>query len=142
MAAVRVLIMRAALLGRQEEFLCNILNNVRHTKDYSAPLIGEFETIVLMSLLRLGNGAYGASIHRDIEERTIREVSVGTLYMTLARLEEKRMICSYVGNPSKHRGGRRRRHYLMDAAGQRALGRAYRTFKAVTEGMESELEAL
>jgi DNA-binding PadR family transcriptional regulator len=115
---------------------------VKHTKDYSAPVIGEFETIVLMSLVRLGNGAYGASIRRDIEERTIREVSVGTLYMTLARLEEKQMICSYVGNPSKHRGGRRRRHYLMDTAGQRALGRAYRTFKAISEGLEQELNAL
>ena len=105
-------------------------------------MIGEFEMIVLMSLLRLGNGAYGASIRRDIEERTTREVSVGTLYMTLARLEEKRMIVSYVGNPSKHRGGRRRRHYLMDTIGQRALGRAYRTFKAIAEGMEQELDAL
>lgn len=134
--------MRALPVGRQEEFLWHILNNVRHTKDYSAPVIGEFEMIVLMSLLRLGNGAYGASIRRDIEERTTREVSVGTLYMTLARLEEKRMIVSYVGNPSKHRGGRRRRHYLMDTIGQRALGRAYRTFKAIAEGMEQELDAL
>jgi PadR family transcriptional regulator PadR len=128
--------------GRQVEFLCHILNNVKHRKDYSAPVIGEFEMIVLMSLLRLGNGAYGASIRRDIEERTIREVSVGTLYMTLARLEEKRMICSYVGNPSKHRGGRRRRHYLMDSGGPRALGRAYRTLQAMSEGMQQELEAL
>ncbi len=128
--------------GRQVEFLCHILNNVKHIKDYSAPVIGEFEMMVLMSLLRLGNGAYGASIRRDIEERTIREVSVGTLYMTLARLEEKRMICSYVGNPTKQRGGRRRRHYLMDTGGQRALGRAYRTLNAMAEGLQPELDAL
>ena len=119
-----------------------MLNNVRHTEDYNAPLIGEFEALVLMSLLRLGNGAYGASIRRDIQERTTREVGVGTVYMTLARLEEKGMICSYSGNPSPHRGGRRRKHYLMDTAGQRALGRAYRTHKAMAEGIEQDLERL
>jgi PadR family transcriptional regulator PadR len=126
----------------QEQFQEYILNNVRHTEDYNAALIGEFEQLVLMSLLRLGNGAYGASIRRDIQERTTREVSVGTVYMTLARLEEKGMICSYTGNPSPHRGGRRRKHYLMDSAGQRALGRAYRTHKAMAEGIERELERL
>jgi PadR family transcriptional regulator, regulatory protein PadR len=115
---------------------------VKDTRDYAAPLVGEFESLVLLSLLRLGNGAYGAAIRRDIQERTTRDVAIGTVYMTLARLEEKRMICSYTGNPSPHRGGRRRKHYLMDTAGQRALGRAYRTFKAMTEGLQHELEGL
>ena len=128
--------------GGQAQLSRYILNNVKHTADYLAPVIGEFEQLVLLSLLRLGNGAYGASIRRDIQERTIRDVSIGTIYMTLARLEEKHLICSYVGDPSKYRGGRRRRHYLMDIGGQRALGRAYRTFKAMSEGLQQELEAL
>jgi PadR family transcriptional regulator, regulatory protein PadR len=115
---------------------------VRHIKDYSAPLIGEFEQLVLLSLLRLGNGAYGAAIRRDIEERTTREVGIGTLYMTLGRLEEKRMICSYVGNPTQQRGGRRRKHYLMEDLGQRALGRAYRTLQSMSEGLERQLANL
>jgi DNA-binding PadR family transcriptional regulator len=107
-----------------------------------APVIGEFEVLVLISLLRLGNGAYGAAIRRDIAERTIREVSIGTVYMTLGRLEEKGLICSYVGNPSPQRGGRRRKHYLMDTPGQRALGRAYRTYSSMIEGLQQELERL
>lgn len=115
---------------------------MRHIKDYSAPLIGEFEQLVLLSLLRLGNGAYGAAIRRDIEERTTREVGIGTLYMTLGRLEEKRMICSYVGNPTQQRGGRRRKHYLMEDLGQRALGRAYRTLQSMSEGLERQLANL
>jgi PadR family transcriptional regulator, regulatory protein PadR len=115
---------------------------VKDIRDYAAPVIGEFEALVLFALLRLGNGAYGASIRRDILERTTRDVAIGTVYMTLGRLEEKGMICSYAGNPSPHRGGRRRKHYLMDTAGQRALGRAYRTFKGMTEGLQQELEAL
>jgi PadR family transcriptional regulator len=115
---------------------------VKHIQDYYAPIVGEFELLVLMSLLRLGGGTYGATIRRDIQERTRRDVSVGTVYMTLGRLEEKGLIRSYVGNPSAHRGGRRRRHYLMQESGQHALGRAYRTFKAISDGLHQELEAL
>jgi PadR family transcriptional regulator len=115
---------------------------VKHIQDYYAPILGEFELLVLMSLLRLGGGAYGATIRRDIQERTRRDAAIGTVYMTLGRLEEKGMIRSYVGNPSPERGGRRRRHYLMQETGQHALGRAYRTFKAMADGLQQELEAL
>lgn len=115
---------------------------MKYIQDYYAPVIGEFEQLALLALMRLGNGAYGATIRREIQERTRRDVAIGTVYMTLARLEEKKMICSYIGNPSRQRGGRRRKHYLIDTEGQRALGRAYRTFKAMTTGIEAELEQL
>ena len=119
-----------------------ILNNVKHIQDYYAPVIGEFEQLALLALVRLGNGAYGAAIRREIQERTTREVAIGTVYMTLARLEAKKMICSYIGNPAAHRGGRRRKHYLIDGEGEKALGRAYRTFKAMSAGFETHLEQL
>src|SRR5262252_8919235 len=62
-----------------------ILNDVKQIKaqDYYAPIVGEFEQLVLLALVRLGNGAYGASIRREILERTGREASVGTVYMAL-----------------------------------------------------------
>jgi hypothetical protein len=49
------------------------------------------------------------------------------------------MIVSYAGNPTPQRGGRRRRHYLIDTEGEKALGRAYRAFAAMTEGIETDL---
>ena len=52
------------------------------------------------------------------------------------------MVCSYIGTPSRQRGGRRRKHYLLDTAGQRALLRAYRTFLAMIGGMQREFDAL
>ena len=55
--------------------------------DYYSPIVGEFEQLVLLALLRLGNGAYGASILRELRERTGREIAIGALYMTLGRLE-------------------------------------------------------
>jgi PadR family transcriptional regulator PadR len=111
-------------------------------RDYYAPIVGEFEHFVLLALMRLGNGAYGGSIRREIRERTGRDASVGTVYMTLGRLEKKKMIASYVGIPSPHRGGRRRKHYLIDAEGQKALGRSWRAFTAMSEGLEPELAKL
>jgi DNA-binding PadR family transcriptional regulator len=106
-----------------------------------APL-GEFEQLVLTALLRLGNGAFGAAIHRELVSRTGRDIAPGAVYVTLARLEAKRMVCAYVGTASARRGGRRRKHYLLDTAGQRALLRAHRTFLAMFAGMQQELEAL
>ena len=130
--------------NKSQPKLTYILNNVSQIKpsDYYAPIVGEFEHFVLLALVRLGNGAYGAAIRREIRERTGRDASVGTVYMTLGRLEKKMMIASYVGIPSAHRGGRRRKHYLIDTEGQKALGRAWRSFTAMGEGIEGELAAL
>ena len=118
-----------------------ILNDVKQIapQDYFAPIVGEFEHFVLLALVRLGNGAYGAAIRREIRERTGRDASVGTVYMTLGRLEKKQMVVSYVGPPSPQRGGRRRRHYLIKAEGEQALGRAYRAFAAMAAGLEEAL---
>jgi PadR family transcriptional regulator PadR len=115
---------------------------VKHIQDYYSAVLGEFEQMVLMALVRLGNGAYGAAIRREIQDRASREVAIGTLYMTLARLEQKKMVVSYVGDPTAERGGRRRRHYVIDTAGEQALGRACRAFRAMTEGFEDRLAAL
>jgi PadR family transcriptional regulator PadR len=105
-------------------------------------ILGEFELLVLLALLRLGNGAYGAAIHREIVSRTGRDAPVSAVYVTLERLERKRMVCSYIGVARQQRGGRRRKHYLLDTAGQRALVRAYRTFSLMTAGLQAELDEL
>ena len=119
-----------------------ILNNMIHTEDYFASVLGEFELLVLLALLRLGNGAYGATLRRDIQDRTRRDVPIGSVYVTLARLEKKEMVVSYVGLPTKERGGRRRKHYLLNEPGQRALGRAYRALNAMWQGVERDLDEL
>ena len=113
-----------------------------HIEDYYAAVLGEFEQLVLLALVRLGNGAYGASILREIRDRTQRDVPIGSVYVTLARLEKKKMVVSYVGEPSHERGGRRRKHYILNDPGQRALGRAYRAFKVMSQGIEGELDKL
>jgi DNA-binding PadR family transcriptional regulator len=115
---------------------------VKHIQDYYAPLLGEFEQVVLLALLRLGNGAWGAAIRRDIQERIGRELPVSVVYVTLQRMEKKGWVKSYVGEPTAERGGRRRRHYLIDTPGEHALGRSYRALKRMTAGLEATLEEL
>ena len=111
-------------------------------KLFGAAILGDFELLVLIALFRLGNGAYGAEIQRDIETRTGRRLQASVVYVTLQRLEDKRLVCSYIGNPTAARGGRRRKHFLMDEEGQRALARAFVTFEAMTEGLKEGLTAL
>ena len=107
-----------------------------------APILGEFEQLVLLALVRLGNGAFGAAIHREIVGRTGRDLPPSAVYVTLDRLETKKMVCSYIGDPTAQRGGRRRKHYLLDTLGQRALVLAYRTFTAMTSDIQQDLDEL
>ena len=124
--------------SRESRHILNKVSQIR-PQDYYAPILGEFEQLVLLALIRLGNGAYGASILKEIRDRTGRDLSEGTVYMTLGRLEDKKMVASYVGLPTAQRGGRRRRHYLIDQDGERALGRAWRAVRAMGEGIEAEI---
>ncbi|HEX5474806.1 MAG TPA: helix-turn-helix transcriptional regulator [Vicinamibacterales bacterium] len=107
---------------------------------HDAPVLGEFELLVLLALLRIGNGAFGAGIRREIEERTSRELAESAVYVTLQRLEDKHLVCSYEGDPGSGRGGRRRRHYLLLDQGRRALARAVITLEAMTEGLHDGLQ--
>lgn len=104
--------------------------------------LGEFEQLVLLALARLGPDTYGAAIRREIEARTGRDLAISAVYVTLERLESKGYVRSRVGDPTPQRGGRRRRHVELLPAGARALARAYRSFKVMTDGLERRLEAL
>lgn len=106
------------------------------------PVLGEFEQLVLIAILRLGDDAYGATIRREIEERTARRLSISAVYTTLERLEAKGCLRSWVGDPTPERGGRRRKYFALQPLGARALKTAYRAFTGMTEGLERRLKTL
>src|SRR3989337_2513358 len=83
--------------------------------------LGEFEQRVLLALIRLRDNAYGVTIRREIERRTGRNVSIGAIYTTLDRLEEKGYVTSHMGDPTPERGGRAKRFVTITAAGANAL---------------------
>ena len=70
-------------------------------------MLGELEQLVMLAVLRVGEEAYGVSVRREIEERTGRALTLGTVHKTLSRLEDKQLLESYTGEPSSVRGGRR-----------------------------------
>jgi len=72
---------------------------------------GEFELMVMLALMRLGENAYGMPICREIEEHGRREVAVGSAYATLERLEEKGFVSSELGEPTAERGGRAKKYF-------------------------------
>ena len=102
--------------------------------------IGEFEQLVLLSLFRVGKDAYGVPVWREIVDRTGRNVSLGAVYKTLDRLEDKGLVGSREGAPTPERGGRRKKHYRLLAAGHRALAQSLGALRSMTDGLESEFK--
>ena len=116
-----------------------MFHNVEHIETIT---LGEFEQIVLMSIVRLEHEAYGATIRRDIETRTARRLSISAVYTTLDRLELKGLVRSWIGEPTAERGCRRRKHFALETAGARALKAAHRDDMAMATGLERRLKAL
>jgi len=83
--------------------------------------IGEFEELVLLAILSQGDNAYGVTIREALEEATNRDITVGSLYTTLSRLEEKGLVESWTGEPTAERGGRAKRHYKVKGSAQSLL---------------------
>lgn len=90
--------------------------------------LGEFEMVVMLSLLHLGDDAYGMTIRLDIEERTARSVSIGAVYTTLRRLQRKGYVSSQLGRPSPSRGGRAKKYFRLEPDGVEALERSREMF--------------
>jgi PadR family transcriptional regulator PadR len=107
----------------------------------TTPVLGDFEQLVLMGVLRLGEDAYGAAIRQEIHARSGRDVSINAVYTTLERLEGKGLLRSWSGEPTPQRGGRRRKFYALRPTGLAALRQAYHAFTAMAEGFETRLES-
>ncbi len=104
--------------------------------------LGDFETLILLALVRLKKEAYGAAVHREIEERTGRSIAIGAVYTGLARLEKSGYVSAEVGEPTPERGGRRKKFYHLEAAGAAALARSLTAPRGMVEGIEAELDLL
>jgi PadR family transcriptional regulator PadR len=90
---------------------------MRAQKNY----LGHFEEIVLLTVLRLAENAYGAKIRQTVAEATERDVSIGAVYATLDRLERKGYLKSWQGESTPERGGRAKRYFRVKGVGVQAL---------------------
>ena len=104
-------------------------------------MLGEFEQLVLLAVLRTEGDAYGIPIRDEIARRAGREPTLGAVYKTLTRLEEKELVRSTLGDATPQRGGRRKRCYELTIAGRAELRRTLTALRRMTSGLDLGLEA-
>jgi len=97
--------------------------------------LGEFEYLMLTAVARLGDGAYGVAIRQEIEDATGRPCSLGALYTTIDRLEQKGLVKTSMGDPTPQRGGRPKRMVRITAKGTHAATTFYNAVMRVSRGV-------
>src|SRR5262245_51229889 len=102
-------------------------------------VLGEFEQLVLLAVLRLEGEAYAVPIRGEIEHRTGRAVSRGAIYVTLRRLSDKGYLDSRMGEPTAERGGRSKRLYRVRPSGVSALKQSLAALDRMRAGVNEGL---
>lgn len=101
-------------------------------------LLGQLEQLVLTAILQLSENAYGVTIHETVGLLAApKRVSLGSVYTTLDRLEDKGFIQSWLSDPTPARGGRSKRHYRLQSAGEGALRESVQTARRVSDAVDS-----
>ena len=102
----------------------------------------EFEQLVLLSVLHLGEDAHGGNIRVHLEETARRSVSVATIYVALSRMEQRGWVRSWMSDPTPVRGGKAKKHYALEPAGQEALREARRTLERMWADVGTALDVI
>jgi PadR family transcriptional regulator PadR len=103
-------------------------------------LPGQFEQVVLTAVLTLGDDAYGVSIFHKAQELVApRTVSLGAIYVTLDRMEDKGYLTSWLSDPTPERGGRAKRRYKLQSAGETALQESAATARRMFDAIAGAL---
>ncbi len=104
--------------------------------------MGEFELMVLLAVLRLGEeDAYSLAIAEDIENRTGRSVRRSAVRMTIKRLESKGHVATWLGDPRPERGGKARRHVRVEPSGALAVHEARTALESMWGSLDTRVEA-
>ena len=105
--------------------------------------VGQFEQLVLTAILSLRDNAYGVTIHEKVQELSHpKSVALGAVYVTLDRLEDKGFITSWLSDPTPERGGRSKRHYQVQALGERVLRESITAAQRMVAALEESWGSL
>jgi PadR family transcriptional regulator, regulatory protein PadR len=99
-------------------------------------VLGHFEQLVLTAIVTLGGEAYGVPINDKVCELAQKRINMGSLYLTLDRMEEKKLLSSWHSDPAKEPRGRPRRFYRLEPAGLRALEQSLANAKRLSEQLD------
>ena len=102
--------------------------------------LGEFEQLVLLAILHLGDDVYGVPIVDEIERRTGRKVAAAAVYVTLRRLEQKGLLSSWMSDPTSARGGKARRCVAVTRAGTTLLRESRQVLDQMWRGLDPSLK--
>lgn len=103
--------------------------------------LSDFEQLVLLSVLRLGEDAHGGTIRADLDDTADRSVAAATIYVALSRLEQRGMVRSWMADPTPVRGGKAKRYYVLEPEGIEALRDAKATLERMWAGVGTALDA-
>jgi PadR family transcriptional regulator PadR len=95
----------------------------------------DFELMILLAVLRLGDDAYGVPIARELKVQGRREVSLANVYATLERLQEKGFVSSKLADPTPVRGGRAKRYFRVTAQGVKQVRETQRILVRLWQGV-------
>lgn len=101
----------------------------------TSPTLSNFELMVMLAIIRIGDDAYGVSISNEIEETTGSGVLLSSVYDALARLEGKGLISSSLGEATPERGGRAKRHFRTTSRGLRVVRDTQKSLMKLWEGL-------
>jgi PadR family transcriptional regulator, regulatory protein PadR len=101
----------------------------------AARLLTDFELMILLAILRVGEGAYGVPISLEIEAATGSPVTRASVYTALDRLQRMGLVTSVMSDPTPERGGRAKRFFTVTSEGLRAVKRAQRAFATMWKGL-------
>jgi DNA-binding PadR family transcriptional regulator len=101
----------------------------------SRQLLSDFELMTLLAVLRLGDGAYGVAIARELESTAGRRVLSAALYAALGRLESKGLVTTWLGEPTPERGGRAKKFFRVTGRGLEAVRHTRGALEAMWAGL-------
>lgn len=107
----------------------------------SREALGEFEQLVLLAILHLGDDVYGVPIVDEILRRTGRTVAPAAVYVTLRRLEQKGLLTSWMGASTPERGGKSRRCVKVTGAGLDSLRESRKVLESMWKGLDAKLRS-
>jgi PadR family transcriptional regulator PadR len=117
----------------------DLVNKAYYGWRMSRESIGEFEQLILLAILRLGDDAYGVPILEEIRRHSRRKILRPAVYVALGRLEEKGLVTSRTGDGGTVRRGRPRRYFEVSAEGITQLREARDTLLSMWEGLQAVL---
>jgi DNA-binding PadR family transcriptional regulator len=98
--------------------------------------LGELETLVLLAVARRPDDAYAVTVREEIQQRAGREMTRGTVYVTLDRLLRKGFLESSMGDPTPQRGGKARKYFRVTGAGRTVLGESLGALRQMADGVD------